>query len=217
MIVVSLGVSEPAAAAPEGWVPVERRWLGLDRRTVWPAALVLAVAVWMIFVVPAIDRAVPVGRPVQPGEVLALRGGVQFTPAAGWTVTNGVAVGDPDRSGEYPTTAAVTSRAVSFSVTTGNYTGSPMDLLTSIELASERVTAGRGPQAIGYPRTTRTASGLEGVVTEVGDATSVGSIAAFVVEGTGVEVVVDGPRVVGTVPAEDVAEMLSSIARQGGN
>jgi hypothetical protein len=151
--------------APEGWVPVDRRWLGLDKQTIAPALVVLLLALVMIFAVPAIDRAVPGGRPVQPGEVLGLNGGVQFTPSRGWTVVDGAAVGDPTRSGSYPDTATVTSGAVSFAVTTGKFSGTPEELLTQIESLSERAGAGRGAPLTGSPRPVRTTSGEQGVMT----------------------------------------------------
>ncbi|GAA3550766.1 hypothetical protein GCM10022197_02040 [Microlunatus spumicola] len=201
--------------APEGWVPVERRWLGLDRGTLRPAAVVLAVAVLMIFVVPAVDRAVPAGRPVVPGEVLALDGGVGFAPATGWDVVDGVRLGDPTRSGDYPSTASVVADAVSFGVTTAKFAGSPQQLLTQVEGLQERTGAGRGPQVVGDPRPVRTAAGQDGVMTETRSATTTGLIAAFVIDGTGVEVVVSGPRDAGTGRAADVTTMVESIAPLG--
>ena len=206
-----------ATVAPQRWVPVEQRWLGLDRRSLRPAAVILALAVVMLFVVPALDRAVPAGRPVVPGEVLALNGGVGFTPATGWDVVDGVTLGDPTRSGGYPSTASVVVDAVSFSVTTAKFAGTPQQLLTQIEDLQERTGAGRGPQVSGDPRSVRTATGQDGVVTETRSATTTGLIAAFVLDGTGVEVVVSGPRDAGTGRAADVTAMIESIAPLGGN
>ncbi|MER5837642.1 hypothetical protein ABT116_44625, partial [Streptomyces sp. NPDC002130] len=39
------------------WVPVDRRWFGLDRTTILPAAIVLAVAIVMSIVIPQINDA----------------------------------------------------------------------------------------------------------------------------------------------------------------
>lgn len=198
-------------------MPVEQRWAGLDRRSLRPAAVVLAVAAVMIFAIPALDRAIPAGRAVVPGEVLALDGGVGFTPAEGWEVVDGVALGDPTRSGEYPSTAAVLVDAVSFEVTTADFAGTPQELLTQIEDLDERTSAGRGPEVSGNPRPVRTESGQEGVMTETRSATTTGLIAAFVIDGTGVEVVVTGPRDAGTGRADDVTTMIESVAPLGEN
>ncbi|WP_405099315.1 hypothetical protein [Micromonospora sp. NBC_01412] len=78
----------------EGWVPVERRWLGLDRRSLTPTIMVAAIAVLLTFVVPLIDRAVPQDDPIRAGERLDLGGGIVVTPPAGWELESGIRVGD---------------------------------------------------------------------------------------------------------------------------
>ena len=178
-----------------------------------PAAVILALAVVMAFVVPALDRAVPAGRPVVPGEVLALNGGVGFfTPTTGWDVVDGVTLGDPTRSGGYPSTAFVVVDAVSFSVTTAKFAGTPQQLLTQIEDLQERTGAGRGPQVKRRPTVGAHGDRSGRLVTETRSATTTGLIAAFVLDGTGVEVVVSGPRDAGTGRAADVTAMIESIA-----
>jgi hypothetical protein len=203
---------QQVVAAPQGWVPVDRRWLGLDRRTIAPGVLVLALAVILIFVVPAVDEAVPGGRPVRPGERLGLNGGVQFRPASGWTIVDGVAVGQATRSGSYPSSAELVDGPMSFAVTTGKFSGNPAQLLAQIEATSERAHAGPGASITGIPRPMRAAAGVTGVVAQTGGASTSGLIGAFVIDGTGVEVVATRPHDVRGDPADDVGAMIKSIA-----
>lgn len=73
------------------WVPVERRWFGLDRRTL-PAAGVVAglILLWAV-VVPVVNRVVPADYPrIRAGDRLDLGGGVTITPPAGWLVQGDV-------------------------------------------------------------------------------------------------------------------------------
>lgn len=199
--------------APEDWVPVEQRWLGLDRRTLRPAAVVLGVAAVMVFGVPAVDQAVSAGRAVAPGEILALAGDVGFVPAQGWEVVDGVALGDPTRSGEYPSSAAVVVDAVSLQVRTADYDGTAQELLTQIETLGEQ--GGWVDDVVGDRRPVRTTTGEEGVMVVTQTPTTTGLIVAFVIDGTGVEIDVSGPRDAGTDRADDVSAMIESVEPLG--
>jgi hypothetical protein len=74
----------------------------MDRTTIAPALVVAVLAVVMIFVIPAIDAAVPAGHRVRPGDRVGLLGDVEFTPTVGWSLTSGILVGEAPRSGGYP-------------------------------------------------------------------------------------------------------------------
>ncbi|MGW4114617.1 hypothetical protein ACWEFJ_27400 [Actinosynnema sp. NPDC004786] len=67
-----------------GWVPVDRRFLGLDRRTFTPALVVLAIALVLIYGVPGLNAAIPWHHEIRAGDVLDLGDG---------GATGGVAVG----------------------------------------------------------------------------------------------------------------------------
>ena len=56
-------------AAPD-WVPVDRRWLGLDKRTLKPAFFVLAVVIVFVGVVPAINNAISWTNQTTAGDVI---------------------------------------------------------------------------------------------------------------------------------------------------
>ena len=195
------------AEVPEAWVPVDRRWFGLDRRTVLPALVVLGWALAMSLIVPvAVQLATPPAQRVRAGDTIALAGDVVFVPATGWTLADGVLAGQEPNTG-YPDSATVTSGPVTFAVQTGPFTGTPEDLLQQLATSS-----GAGP---GRPRSqaTRTTDGNRGVVARVGSETTDGLIATYVIDGTGVEVMVTGPAELANPPTREVATMLASIAQ----
>ena len=64
----------------ERWVPVDGRWLGLDRRTLVPALVVLAVAALMSIVLPAANKLTPYDDEVVEGDVVSI-GVASFVPA----------------------------------------------------------------------------------------------------------------------------------------
>src|SRR5262245_9135453 len=74
----------PSPAAPVGHVPVEHRWLGLDRRTLAPGLGVLLLALLWAVVLPAVNEAVPDDREVGAGTVLVASHGVTVVPPVGW-------------------------------------------------------------------------------------------------------------------------------------
>jgi len=78
---------------PAGWVPVEHRWFGLDRRTFTPALIVLAIALVLIYGSQALNAAVPWHNEIKAGEVLDLGGGATAVPPVGWQLESGGLVG----------------------------------------------------------------------------------------------------------------------------
>ncbi|MFD7659409.1 hypothetical protein ACFV4N_35990, partial [Actinosynnema sp. NPDC059797] len=79
MVVTSHGVRE----APGDRVPVEHRFLGLDRRTFGPGLIVLAVALLLIYGLPALNAAIPWNDEVRAGDVLDLGDGATAVPPVG--------------------------------------------------------------------------------------------------------------------------------------
>ena len=75
------------------WVPVERRWFGLDRRSLLPALVVFVIAIVLRSVIPWIDQAVPGHDVVRAGDRLNLDRGLTVTPPVGWELVDGLLVG----------------------------------------------------------------------------------------------------------------------------
>jgi hypothetical protein len=206
----------PPPAPPPGWVPVEHRVLGIDKRTIAPALLVLGLLVLLAFVVPAIDDAVPYDDPIVAGDVMDLVGGrLTFVPADGWNRVDGSLVGEG--AVEVPGSASVlTMEDISVSITTGAFEGTPDELLDQINRVNEALKDPRGLGASGARQTVTTESGIVGVAETFTGVDQKGITAAFVVDvdGTsvGVEVVVKGSVQSMSDHFDEIVAMLDSIA-----
>lgn len=80
-------------STPHGWVPVEHRFLGLDRRTFAPALIALAVALLLAYGLPAVNAAIPWHNETKAGDRLDLGAGATAIPPVGWQLENGTLVG----------------------------------------------------------------------------------------------------------------------------
>ncbi|WP_328997700.1 hypothetical protein OHA18_24935 [Kribbella sp. NBC_00709] len=79
--------------APQGWVPVEHRLLGLDRRTFAAGFGALAVALLLIYGLQALNAAIPWHNEIRAGQVLDLGGGATAVPPVGWQLERGTLTG----------------------------------------------------------------------------------------------------------------------------
>jgi hypothetical protein len=181
---------------PDGWVPVERRWLGLDKRTIPPALIAIALIAVFAAILPAVDRAIDYDREIEAGDVVDLGSGVTFVPAVGWGFPDGLLVSDDSVGGTEAVShlsATLIHGGTSFSAITGPFDGTANELLDNIlslneayqsidtsKYTSDRVTATTNDGVAGI------AQGFVGVDVE-------GVIAAFVIDGVGIEFVVSGP------------------------
>ncbi|MFD6178181.1 MULTISPECIES: hypothetical protein [unclassified Isoptericola] len=198
------------ASPPPDWVPVERRWLGMDRRTLLPAAIVVVLVALAMWGLPALDRAVPVDDPAQAGDVVRV-GDVEFDPAAGWNLDSGVLASDPPESGGFPDTAQVSKDGFVFSVASDEFDGTPRELMAQLQKNNERLKNGATID-MGQVETFQTAQGERGVAGRFTFTGGTGLIAAYVFDGTGVEVVLTGPVETDDAQLEgDVVSMIRSI------
>lgn len=196
---------------PETWIPADRRWWGLDRRTVAPAVAVLALAVVLAGVLPAANDAVEYQEQVAAGDVMELEGGVTFVPEPGWGITAGVRQGDAPASGLYPDRAAVVDGDLTFVVRSAPFDGDAGALLTRAEGASGLVDA-TGDAAVSAPRTPiATEQGDQGLMTQVTSPSARGVLAAFVVDSLGVTAVAVEPADSSPIELDAVTRMIASI------
>ncbi|XVU23058.1 hypothetical protein ACQPZJ_38210 [Actinoplanes sp. CA-054009] len=194
------------------WVPVDRRLLGMDRRTLLPAAVVVllfAVAVW---IVPAINDRVSVDDPIRAGDVIQVGPAVRFVPVTGANLLTGLRQGEPGPAG-YPGTAAVSYGGVVFEVIADTYRGTPAQLLAQIKKTNDglRVPDDAGFHVTGDPVTISNGRGEQGVAANFEGTNGTGLVAAFVFGETGVEVEIVGPRDVPDGVARQIAGMLQSV------
>ncbi len=208
----------PAAWTPsfepdDGWVPADKRLLGLDRRTLAPTVTVLALAILMSVVLPLVNAAVPYRDIVNAGDVLELQGDVTFVPVAGWGITSGVRAGHGPLSGEYPDHATVVNSDVTFTVRTAPFDGDANALLDQIEKTSDALNRGRGLHVTGQHDTVTTDQGKQGATASITGPQKGGVIAAFVFGGRGVEAEATGRADSGVKVTAVVRDMIRSISR----
>jgi hypothetical protein len=77
----------------EGWVPVEHRVLGLDRRQFKPALFALVVGLLLAVGLPALNAAIPWDNETKAGDVVDLGDGATVVPPVGWQLKSGALVG----------------------------------------------------------------------------------------------------------------------------
>ena len=190
-------------------VPVEHRLLGLDKRSFPYAFFVLGVFLLATVVIPRINDAIDWDDPVQAGDQLALSDTVVFTPTTGWDVESGYRVGE---GGSAVTSgrAVLAGDGVMFQVEPGDFDGTPAELLDQIEKVTS-ATDDPTFQADGDPATITTPAGDVGVIQTYSSVNGDGVVAAFVIDGTGVEVTAYGPPAQMTAAASDIDDMIASI------
>ncbi|BCB88283.1 hypothetical protein [Phytohabitans suffuscus] len=192
------------------WVPVERRWFGLDRATIAPALVVLGLAGVLAIVVPSIDHAISGGERVRAGDVVVLEGGVEFTPAVGWELTDGILRGEQPRAAG-SSTARVVNGPVTLSVRTGRFPGTPAALLEQIKKTTDALHGKHGLHVTGPAAPIQARGGESGVIARYRGTSADGALAAFVVNGTGVEFAVTGPPNMSHGLTPQVTEMITSV------
>lgn len=216
----------PGPPAPtEGHVPVEHRLLGLDRRTIPLALVVLAIMAVYMVVLPAIDRSVDYDDPVQAGDVIDLGNQVTFVPPEGWNLSAGIRTSDePTGGASNDQTAVVADGGVVVEVRQSGFDGSADHLLDQIDRL--RTTSEAEPNRafkVTGPRTTvTTESGIVGVSQAYTSATGEGRILAFTFDGgsdgktpVGVSVTIDGSNTSVAEQAAAIEALVASIEHQG--
>ncbi|MGW6441698.1 hypothetical protein [Lentzea sp. NPDC055074] len=143
--------------APPGWVPVEHRFLGLDRRTFAPALGVLAVALLLLAGLPAVNALVPWHNEIPAGAVLDLGDGATAVPPAGWQLEAGMLTGTGPVS-PASLQAQLTTGGAAISLRGTAFTGTADAFLDQV-----RRSEGDAPGVDGSRGTVTTEAGLVGV------------------------------------------------------
>jgi hypothetical protein len=181
-------------AARTSWVPVERRWLGLDRRSLAPAVAVFVIAVVLRGVIPFIDSAVPGHDVVRAGDRLNLDAGLTLTPPVGWQVIDGLLVGARTvEPGAGSSSATLTDDGVSVQAQVAPFTGDANALLDQIN-RNDSKSGDRPSYTVDGSRGAVTAAGgIVGVVENYTDTSGDGIIAAYALpDGRGLVIRVAG-------------------------
>jgi len=194
-----------------------RRPAGIDRRTVKPSLLVLALALLMSVVLPWINDKTPYRHPVRKGDVAELAGGITLVPTAGWDLATGALAGHTRSPvGDVASTELVDG-GVDFDVQAAPFSGTPSALLRRVQKISAALDHARGSGSAAHSYTVRTRQGVVGVGQDFVGVSRQGSVVAFVFRrrgqrgGEGVEIVVAGPKGPISRVRNDVAQMVRSI------
>jgi hypothetical protein len=185
----------------------EQRILGLDRKTIAPALLVLALALLMSVVLPSIDARTAYHDAVRRGDVAELAAGITLVPTPGWDLADGALVGHARSPVGDTAQTELIDGAVDFFVQAAPFAGTAPELLTRVDRINSDLSHARGTAAATtrrYAVTTR--EGAVGVAEDFASATRQGSVIAFVFRPRaasgaaagqptreGVEIVVSGP------------------------
>jgi hypothetical protein len=170
-------------------VPVDQRWLGMDKRGLPYALIALVLLVVLTRVVPAVNAAIEWDDPVKAGDVIDLGGGIQFTPPVGWQLEDGVRVGAPVDNPVRPESARalLVNGNTEIAIVTGKWDGTADELLDQTDRLRNvsGATEDQSFKVTGDRTTFTTTSGIVGVAEPYTSATGDGTAYAFVVEPPG--------------------------------
>jgi hypothetical protein len=166
-------------------VPVEDRFLGLDKRKIPLALVIIGIIALMTVILPAINGRLSYDDPVKPGDVLLVAKGITIVPPVGWGIAAGVRVGDePARGVSASGNASVSSGSTDVAITVSEFSGTPAELLAQSN--SIRSNSGLDDDkaflVTGAQQTVTTRSGLTGVSEKYSWVGGVGTTYAFVID-----------------------------------
>lgn len=182
----------------------------MDKRSYAPALVVVGIVLLWVAVVPAIDSNLAHEDPVRVGDRFAITEGLAITAPSGWDVVNGFRTTALPAGGP-PGGATFTNGGVTVSVTADEYDGTAVELLAQIEKVTSATGAVESFHAVGGRSNVTTNSGLTGVSESYTGHDFEGTIAAFVIDGTGLEVMVSAHPDQAAGTAGPVAEMIDSL------
>lgn len=195
---------------PPDWVPVERRFLGMDKRTLPPAIVVLAFLALCLWGLPTISDQIESDDPIVAGDVIQMDKDIEFTPAVGWNLDTGIRQGGSEL-GSYPDTAGLSQRGYTFSVMVDDYDGTPAQLMNQLRKNNQDAVDDQ-VRFSGTASSFVTSAGDQGVLVRYSNGSEVGFVATLVFGTTGVEIKGSGSSTT-TDPdsVEDMAAMLGSV------
>jgi hypothetical protein len=202
----------------------ERRIAGIDRWTIGPSLLVLALAVFSSVVLPWLDARTEYSDVLEQGDVVQLTGAITLVPAPGWLLASGALAGETRSTVGSTGYTELVRGNVRFVVETAPFDGTASALLTRIDEINGAIrrAKGRTAQTTGrYAVTTR--EGVTGVAEDFVGVSRSGSIVAFVFAGAqsttsegqptdeGVEIVVSGPETALSRRRDEIHSMIRGI------
>jgi hypothetical protein len=200
---------------PDTFVPVEHRWLGLDKRAFGSVIFVIIMTSIMAGVIPYIDEQFDYDRQAVAGDVIDLGSGIRITPPVGWELSPSVIFeSDEVISEDANNSASMSSGGITVDITTGPFVGTPDELLDQVVKLNETY-LGTDTSVSGSRETFSTESGLTGVGQSIANPNNNGVVLAFVLgEGDktiGLEFVLFGPSDAVSQHLDEIGQMISSL------
>lgn len=167
-------------------VPIEQRWLGLDKRAFPYAIVMVGVIALMAYIVPAINSAIDWTDQTQPGDVIDLGDGLTITPPVGWLLEDGIrTTGNPVVPVDPTNASAVLANdGVTIAVTASGWEGTTNELLDQYNTLRDRSNSEENKlfRVTGPRSSVTTASGVVGVSETFTSATGDGKAYAFALD-----------------------------------
>ncbi|HTU16039.1 MAG TPA: hypothetical protein VMF31_12665 [Solirubrobacterales bacterium] len=206
------GSSVGVSLTPTGRVPVEHRFLGLDKRTFLPALIVVGIFVFWAVLVPAVNKQLEYGQTTRAGDVFQLAPGLTMDAQQGWGVESGLLVTDTTRSNAPGGTVSLDNGGVTLEVMPGQFSGTPEELLPHIEKVTVPATEGKSVHFEGDVESFKSSQGDSGVAQGFTTLAGEGLVIAMVFGHTGLQVVASGPEAALRGKADEIEQMIDSIS-----
>lgn len=112
-------------------VPVDQRWLGMDKRGIPYAVVALVLIAVLLWVVPAIDDATAWNNPTVAGDLIDLGDGITIAPPAGWQLEQGIRTTEESATpvNSDAASATLSNGATTVTVTGSGWTGTATELM----------------------------------------------------------------------------------------
>jgi hypothetical protein len=194
-----------------GRVPVEHRVFGLDRRSVLPGLVVIALFVLWTVVVPAVNGLLAYNQQTRAGDVFVLDAGLTMDAQEGWGVDSGLLTTDRPKTAVPGEAVVLANGGASFVVQPGPFRGSARRLLGQVERVDSALSGDKAYHVAGGVQAFHTADGHRGVAQAYTTVQGGGLVAALVYGDTGLKVTLTGTSAALRDQGDAVARMIGSI------
>ena len=206
------GVSDNAEGlTPTGRVPVEHRFFGLDRRSLLPGLVVIALFVLWTVIVPSVNDALRYSQQTKAGDVFVLARGLTMDAQPGWGVDSGLLTTDKSVTQAAGETVALSKGGVSFVATSGPFRGDARELLRQIDKVDHALRRDEAFHISSDVATFHTNEGHRGVAQGYTTVAGAGVVTALVYGDTGLKITFTGSTAAMADRGEEVGQMIDSI------
>jgi hypothetical protein len=197
--------------APTGRVPVEHRFFGLDRRSLLPGLVVIALFVLWTVIVPSVNDVLDYSQQTKAGDVFVLRQGLTMDAQPGWGVDSGLLTTDKSVAQAGGETVALEKGGVSFVVTSGPFRGDARELLGQIRKVDHALAGDEAFHVSSDVATFHTNEGHRGVAQAYTTVAGAGVVTALVYGDTGLKITYTGSTSAMADHGEEVGDMIDNI------